>query len=146
MDHRIRVRLTEDLTRYHPQLIPGVEGFTVGRYGLWSRGSDRFIGVHFPQVGTFDILWEGLEIIDKEYLADLAEREKRRLDDLKNAKNVVRTVGPKGGFKYITYEYVDENGITNYMSNGNRQEAEKLIDVFRKHGIKIKEQVLQKGR
>ena len=64
----VRVRLTEDLTRYHPKLIVGAEGITIGQYGMWSRQFDRFVGVNFDGIGPFDILWKGLEIIDKEYL------------------------------------------------------------------------------
>jgi hypothetical protein len=49
MERPIKVRLTADLTRYHPKLQVGAEGYTVGAYGMWSRGSDRFIGVRFPE-------------------------------------------------------------------------------------------------
>lgn len=143
MNRGIKVRLTQDLTRYHPGLVSGVEGVALGRYGIWSRGSDRFIGVHFPEIGTLDILWESIEIIDEEYLAVAEEREKKEWELLKHAKNVVRTMGPRGGFKYLSYEYVNENGITNHVSNGDRQKAEKLVKFFRKQGIEIKEEILK---
>lgn len=65
MDRGIRVRLRTDLTRYNAKLTPGVEGVTVGEYGMWSKGSDRFVGVHFPGIVTLDVLWEGLEIVDE---------------------------------------------------------------------------------
>jgi hypothetical protein len=103
----IKVRLTTDLTKYHRDLLPGVEGHTVGQSGMWSRGSDRFIGVHFPNVGTFDVLWDSLEIIDAEYLARAAAKKQKKMEALKSAKRVVRTIGPAGGFKYLSYEYVD---------------------------------------
>jgi len=143
VERSIKVRLTQDLTRYHPELVSGVEGVTVGQYGMWSRGSDRFVGVRFPEIGTFDILCEKLEIIDEEYLAEAEERDKRKWELLKNAKNVVRTIGPKGGFKYLSYEYLDEKGIPNHVSNGDRQAAEKLIAFFRKHGIEVREDRLK---
>jgi hypothetical protein len=131
------------LTRYHPGLVPGVEGITVGQYGTWSRGSDRFIGVSFPEIGTFDILWEGLEIIDKDYLAKAEERKTREWELLKKARNVVRVVGSRGGFKCLSYEYADENGITSHVSNADRQAADKLIKFFRKHGVEIREERLK---
>jgi len=140
MNRSIKVRLTQDLTRYHPGLVPGVEGVTVGQYGLWSRGSDRFVGVRFPDIGPFDILWDSLEIVDKEYLTEAAERDKRKWELLKLAKNVVRTVGPKGGFRHISYEYIDEHGTTSHVSNGDRQEAEKLVQFFQKYGIEVREE------
>lgn len=143
VERSIKVRLTQDLTRYHPGLVPGVEGITVGRYGIWSRGSDWFIGVSFPEIGTFDILWEGLEIIDKDYLAEAEERETKKWELLKKARNVVRVVGSRGGFKYLSYEYTDENKITSHVSNTDRRAADKLIEFFRKHGIEIREERLK---
>jgi hypothetical protein len=53
----LKVRLKVDLTKYHPDLVAGVEGDTVGAIGLWCRGSDRFVGVRFPST-TLDILWD----------------------------------------------------------------------------------------
>ncbi len=58
-----KVRLLVDLTKYDPKLVVGVEGVTVGEYGMWSRNYARFVGVDFG-FGTFDILWTGLEIIE----------------------------------------------------------------------------------
>ena len=140
MERTIKVRLTQDLTRYHPRLVPGVDGVTVGQYGPWSRGSDRFVGVRFPDIGTFDILWDSVEIVDKEYLAEMAERDKRKRELLKQARNIVRTVGPKGGFRHISYEYTDEHGTTCHVSNGDRHGADELIEFFRQHGIEIREE------
>ena len=48
--------------------------------------NDRFIGVHFPNAGTFDILWESLEIIDQEYLKEMAEGEKERMEFMSSQK------------------------------------------------------------
>lgn len=135
----IRVRLITDLTRYHPQLIPGIEGITVGRQGLWSRGSDRFISVRFPSVGVFDILWQGLEIIDEEYLEWLAERERERWENLKRATNVTKVVGPRGGFRRLSYQYTDDNGVTHHTSLGFKDEAEEIERFLQQHGIEVKE-------
>jgi hypothetical protein len=56
-----KVKLINDSTRYHKSLKVGVEGVTVGRQDVWSRGSqNRFITVKFPEV-TLDILWINLE-------------------------------------------------------------------------------------
>jgi hypothetical protein len=140
---RIRVRLTVDLTRYHPRLVPGVEGYTVGEYGMWSRGSDHFVGVAFPGIGTFDILRESLDIIDEAYLAEAARREAERWEALKSAKNVVKGVGPRGGFRYLSYEYTDQKGVRHHTSTGSREESEKLIEFFNKRGIPMRETVIK---
>lgn len=60
----MRVRLEVDLTRYHPSLVRGLEGETIGMFGEWSRGSDRFVGVRFPEK-TLDVLWESLRAVEE---------------------------------------------------------------------------------
>jgi hypothetical protein len=72
VERHIKVKLLTDLSKYAPGLVPGVEGHTIGQYGLWSRGSDRFIGVCFPGIAKLDVLWESIEVIDKEYLEEIA--------------------------------------------------------------------------
>jgi hypothetical protein len=134
-DRPIKVRLKVNLTQYHPGLLAGAEGVTVGAYGMWSRGSDRFIGVRFPNAGTFDILWESLEITDEEFLAERAAREQKRWEQLKEAQDVVRYVGPKGGFKYLSYQYPG-----GHVSTGSRDAADKLIAFFNQHGIPVREE------
>jgi hypothetical protein len=142
----IKVRLVTELTRYHPGLLPGVEGRTVGQSGIWSRGSDRFIGVQIPSIGTFEVLWEGLEIIDADYLAQAAESKQRRMEALKTASKVLRTVGPAGGFKSLSYEYVDDKGTRHFRSIGDRTDAEELIRFFKQQGIEVNEKVLKRQR
>ena len=57
----LKVKLTDDLTRYHKSLVVGTIGTTCGLCGLWSlQQSDRFVTVRFPEI-TLDILWKGLE-------------------------------------------------------------------------------------
>ena len=138
MGTQIRVRLKADLTRYHPGLIPGVEGYTIGVYGEWSRNFDRFIGVCFPGIHTLDVTWDSLEIIDVEYLERVAKEKQGKMEVLKNARNVVKRVGPRGGFRRLTYEYTDKTGVNAYESTGLRSQAEELESFFTEHGIPIK--------
>jgi len=138
MQQNIRVKLTTNLTQYHPSLLPGLEGLTIGQYGKWSRHNDRFIGVKFPAT-TLDVLWESLEIIDKEYLAEKEKRDSKTRELLKNAKDVVITIGPKGGFKSLSYKYLDESGIPIHASSCNRKSAAELTEFFKKCGIEVKE-------
>jgi hypothetical protein len=65
------VRLTVDLTRYHPSLKVGVEGVTIGAYGKWSRMYDRFTGVRFPQT-TLDVAWSSLEVVRAQSMEEQA--------------------------------------------------------------------------
>lgn len=137
MNSGIKVRLTVDLTKYKSGLVSGTEGTTIGTYGIWSRGSDRFVGVHFPEKGTLDVLWESLEIIDEEYLKRVKEQENTHFEELKSATEVVKFIGPRGGFRYLSYTYTDSNGIQIQTSNGFRKDADKLIDFFERNGIEI---------
>ena len=65
----MKVCLKVDLTKYHSDLVAGVEGETVGAVGLWSRGSDRFRRCSLPST-TLDVLSD-LEILDQQHLRKL---------------------------------------------------------------------------
>lgn len=141
MGTQIKVRLKADLTRYHPGLTPGVEGYTIGVYGEWSRNFDRFVGVCFPGIHTLDVTWDSLEIVDEEYLEQLAKEKQEKMAVLKNARNVVKRVGPRGGFRRLTYEYTDKTGVNVYEGTGLRSEAAEFESFFTEHGIPIKVEI-----
>lgn len=137
MKKHIKVKLISDLSKYAPGLLPGVEGYTIGEYGTWSRGSDRFIGVCFPKIATLDVLWKSIEIIDKDYIEEAALLQKNQMDELKSAQNVIMYVGPRGGFRYLSYKYTSMEGISCSVSNGHKSEAERLIEIFKQYGIDV---------
>jgi len=66
-----------------------------------------------------------------------------KLEPLKTAQNVVKTVGPQGGFRHLSYEYVNECGTLTHTGTGSKTEAERLEMFFAKHNIPIK---LEKAR
>lgn len=108
----IKVKLKVDLTKYNPNLIIGTIGYTIGEYDIWSRGSDRFIGVCFPNIQTLDVLWSSLEIIDEELLSRIKTQEARYTEEIKTAKDVIKYLGPKGGFKGLSFNYTNSQGKT----------------------------------
>jgi hypothetical protein len=59
-------------------------------------------------------------------------RERR----LRSAKNVVKVVGPRGGFRSLAYEYIDA-GVTIHVAIGIRDEAERLEAFFKRSNIRI---------
>jgi len=60
-ENRLRVRLTVDLTRYHPLLVDGAEGVISSFIG----SDDRFWKVRFAGAGVWGILPDGVvPIID----------------------------------------------------------------------------------
>jgi hypothetical protein len=137
----LKVRLTTDLTRYHPSLRPGVEGFAIGPYGMWSRDSDRFTGVRFPQT-TIDVLWSGLEVIDEEYLQAKEEERQQALREAAHAADVVRYVGPRGGFRYLFYRVPEPNGGRRDLRVYSQTRADELLGAMAAAGIAVREQTV----
>jgi hypothetical protein len=61
-----------------------------------------------------------------------------KLEPLKTAQNVIKTVGPQGGFRHLSYEYVNERGTITHAGTGSKTEAERLETFFAKHNIPVK--------
>lgn len=138
MERNVKVKLTVDLTKYAKGLIPGTEGVTVGSQGMWSRGSDRFITVSFPGITTLDVLWDSLEIIDKEVIQENKRQKKIFAENLKTAQDVTLYLGSKGGFKALSYSYFDrDSGITVHTSVGFKKEAYEIIEILKTHNVPI---------
>ncbi len=60
---------------------------------------------------------------------------------LKSARNVLKVVGPKGGFRSLSYEYVGEDGLVVHTSTSFKDKAERLEKFFASHNIPIAIQV-----
>jgi hypothetical protein len=58
-----------------------------------------------------------------------------RLRRLQSAKRVVKVIGPRGGFRSLSYEYADAAGVTIHVATGIRDEAERLEAFFEKNSI-----------
>lgn len=139
-----KVKLTVDLTKYANGLVAGTEGITVGQQGLWSRGSDRFVTVRFPGITTLDVLWDSLEIIDEEVLKEIERQKNLFTENLKSAKEVTLHVGPKGGFRHLSYSYTDkESGINVHTSEGFRDRAYSIMDILKEYNIPIAKETIK---
>ena len=53
-----------------------------------------------------------------------------RMGPLKSAKNMIRVGGPQGGYRHLSYEYVDQNGSTVHSSTHIKSQAESLEAFF----------------
>ena len=80
--------------------MAGTEGVAVGRYGVWSRESGRFITVAFPEIGTLDVLG----IIDEAVLQEQEEVRRNLYEHLKTASEAVLHLGPRGAFRDLEYQ------------------------------------------
>lgn len=108
-------------------------GYAIGSKGLWSRGNDNFITVAFDNSIEIDVLWKGLNIIDKEYLEEQEKLKNEERILLKEATNIVMVYGPLGGFKYLSFDYPGgSKGI------GFKETAEYYENIFVEYGLPIK--------
>jgi hypothetical protein len=58
-------------------------------------------------------------------------------EPLKSARNVLKVVGPKGGFRSLSYEYVNEHGTVVHANTGFKAEAERLEKFFASQNIVV---------
>lgn len=138
MSRNIRVSLKVDLTKYGKGLVPGTEGYTIEPCGIWSRNNDNFVSVCFPGVKTLDVLWTSLEIIDDQYLEEISTLKKEQVEELKSATNIIKYVGPRGGFRHLRYNYTTKDGCKCSTSIGFKKDAEEKIKIFERLGISVK--------
>ncbi len=62
----LKVKLKVDLTKYDEKCTIGQEGKTIPNVKLSIWGNyDRFVAVNFNNGATMDVLWEGLEVMEK---------------------------------------------------------------------------------
>jgi hypothetical protein len=134
----IRIKLNTDLTRYDQRLTNGQEGLTIPGKKFDCFGSlDTFVAVKFDCGAALDILWTSLEIIDAEELQRIADYKSKQLEDLKTAENIELRLGPLGGFRSLSYEYM-RDGISNSVGNGFKKSSEEILEYFRTLGKAIK--------
>ena len=132
----VKVKLTEDLTKYDRRLVVGEVGETTGPCSMWARGSDRFTGVKFVNGAHLDVLWKGLELI--ETAEEKEEYDRCQTEILKSAQNIEVYLGPYSGLKRIHYEYSNK-GTKHSVSNYDRSEIERLTKIFTEMGLPITE-------
>lgn len=133
----ISVKLIKDLTKYRAGLIPGIKGVTLGEQGALSRSNDNFITVRFENNTVLDVLWSNLEIIDKIYLKESEERRKEYLMELKTSNNIIKYIGPRGGFKYLSFKYISKDGTRIYTSIAFKNKAEELLKIFSVYNLNV---------
>ncbi len=142
---KLRVRLLVDLTGYHPALRANAEGIVAEFEGKnkWTSDCERYWQVSFPEAGVWDILPTGLQILDKEYLAWRGEKNREReaeflrLVQEGKISEVIHLVGPRGGFKSLTWHH--PGGGT---GTGDKKEADPLLTLFAQHQIPVTRRVV----
>lgn len=117
-----KIRLTRDLTRYHPLFIIGKEGTMLGGE---SRLGDRFCLVDFPGVGVKDMLYEGLAHVENdEYRRRKVIFIEQYTKEIDTAYEIKQFVGPRGGFRSLEYMYLKLDGSIGKMHFFDKSDAE----------------------
>ncbi len=132
----IKVRLNADLSYYFPGLTSGLEGYTMGN-AFKSDTYTAVINVYFDGYGVATVVLDRLDIIDEEYLDFLKRREETFLKSLKDAKEIVKKVGPKGGFKELKL-FSSFGKIT----ISNKKEADKIERALKELKKEIKIEII----
>ncbi len=106
---RIKVKLNSNLEHYKEGLVCGLEGYTIGN-AYKDETYTAVIDVYFEKIDCLiAIVLDKLVIIDKEYLSFLEKKEMECFEKLKDATNIIKYVGPRGGFKKLSFTLGKEN-------------------------------------
>jgi len=111
-----RVRLTNDLTRYRPGLIPGILGLVLG-YG------DYGVMVRYDNGQTLDTLGHGLELVNPEDIAEAQAAIDKRWKELMAAEIFTVALGMHGGFQTLVVKLSDNHKTI----IGDKDEARKVL-------------------
>jgi hypothetical protein len=96
--------------------------------------------------------WQGnyrsdfFQFVVGDYRPFADEKRKQWEQSLLSARNVVKNVGPQGGFRSLSFEYTAEGGYTTHRSVGTAAEASKLEDFFQQHNIPTIEKREEKSK
>lgn len=141
----LKVRLVHDFTKYNEKLEKGIEGYALEtpEEQVARKEDDHFVKVHFEGITDVDVIWRGLEIIDEDYLGKKQAEKDAYFAQLKTAKNVVYTLGPKGGFKTLELDFV-EDGVEVHKIIEDKILGADYLDALDKYGIDKKVIQLEK--
>lgn len=111
----VRVSLTKDLSQYHPQLVIGALGVLSGV----SRQDERAKYIKFDDFNYNSVIYsDNYDIVDEEFLLAADIIKYKKLSAIVESNKVVLGQGPRGGFKYLSVEYINEDGICCHESMG----------------------------
>lgn len=141
----LKVKLVHIYTKYNEKLEKGVEGYAyeTPEEQKARKVDDDFVRVKFEGITDVDVLWNGLEIIDEDYLNEKEARRIAYFAQVSTAKNVVYTLGPKGGFRSLELDFV-ENGVEVHKFIEDKVEGEEFLKALEKYSIPTKLEQLEK--
>jgi hypothetical protein len=132
----MKFKLSDDLTKYYPTLIKGAEGKILSCY---SKLGDRFCTAQFNKDSIIiDLLYDTLiPIKDEQYLKELNEYKTGKARQLDTAYDIFYITGPRGGFKYLSYQYKGNNGVSYSTTNHDKTSGLEELAYFKKIGKQV---------
>ncbi len=67
----------------------------------------------------------------------------QQMEPLKTATNVTRMLGPRGGLRYLAYEYKNEQGVSVHTNANAKDEVARLEAFFAENGSPIRTQIAE---
>lgn len=141
----LKVKLVHIYTKYNERLEKGVEGYAyeTPEEQKMRKADDAFVRVKFEGITEVDVLWNGLEIIDEDYLNEKEACRIAYFAQVATAKNVIYTLGPKGGFRSLELDFV-ENGVEVHKFIEDKEEGEAFLNALEKYSVPTKIEQLEK--
>jgi len=110
-EHGIKIRLTVDLTKYHSKLVKGTEGITLPKD---YRKMDDMTDCRFFDCYDIRVAPSGYEIIDEEYLAEVAEGKAQTIKDCLSAISILKTETKRGRHIEFRVNFINSAGEQDY--------------------------------
>ena len=141
----LKVKLVHIYTKYNEKLEKGVEGYAyeTPEEQKARKVDDDFVRVKFEGITEVDVLWNGLEIIDEGYLKEREAIKQAYFEQLKTAKNVTHTLGPKGGFRSLELDFED-NGVEVHKVIEDKILGEEFLEYLNKFSVPVEVIQLEK--
>jgi hypothetical protein len=73
-------------------------------------------------------------------IAELDALRQKKCERLRGASKVVKLVGPKGGFRALSYDYVDDSGARVHVREEDREEGQYVDQICQSDGIQVVEE------
>lgn len=127
-----RVRLLCGLTKYRSGLVAGSVG-TVSGSAQWG------VLVKYDNGDVLDTLVKSLELFEPKDIAEAEQADREWEDQIRSAPEAKIHLGPAGGFRCVSIEYVNSYGTMTYHSNGDKQDALKILKIMLAAGKPVQE-------
>lgn len=143
-----RLWLPERASSHYPFLV--VEACETGFRINTVQDQRRLLD--YPDSTLVFLQWQGyfrsdfFEFTVGQYRSFTEPKRKAEEKRLLSARNVIKTLGPQGGFRSLDYEYTTEEGYTTHTGTPFADVAKEKETFFKEHGIPVTIRYLERTR